>query len=307
MSEAPSLLKSALRAAFTLAAVAASAALVAALWHAYVLAPWTRDGRVGAHVVRIAPEVSGTVVEVAVTDNQRVNRGDVLYRIDPQRFRFAVAAAQAQLAAATQTWQQKSEDARRRRGLDDLVSGEEIQRARRAVAIADAERQRAQTALDAAQLDLERSVLRAPADGYVTRLRLRRGDYASAGHTDVTLLDAHGFWITGYFEETKLHAIRSGAPAQVHLMGYDAPIRGHVGSIGRGIADANEQADELGLPNVNPSFSWVRLAQRVPVRIELDHVPDGIVLVAGMTGSIDVGEDNGVAGGRLLALLRRWM
>lgn len=297
------------RAVGTLLAVALAVALVVALWRAYVLAPWTRDGRVSAEVVHIAPEVSGTVLDVAVSDNQLVKRGDLLYRIDPERFRFAVALAEAQLSAASAVSQQKMQDAKRRRGMDDLVPGEDIQRANQAVAIAQAEQRRAQVALDVARLDLARTELRAPADGYITHLRLRPGDYAVAGRGNVALVDAHSFWVTGYFEETKLHGIHTGAPARIRLMGFDAPIDGHVASLGRGITDVNEHADAQGLPSVEPSFSWVRLAQRIPVRIAIDRVPPGVMLAAGMTCSVDVGSTTAgeVPKGRLASLLTRWM
>ncbi|WP_241044383.1 efflux RND transporter periplasmic adaptor subunit [Achromobacter xylosoxidans] len=309
MSSAISLLKPAAKAAVTLLAVIAAVMLVIALWRAYVLAPWTRDGRVSAQVVRIAPEVNGTVVEVPVTDDQYVKRGDVLYRIDPERFQLAVAQAEAQLAAATAALGQKRDDAQRRKGMEDLVPREDIHRANHAVAIAQAEQRRAQVALDVARLDLERTILRAPVDGYVTHLRLRQGDYAVAGHPNIALLDAHSFWITGYFEETKLRGIRPGAPAQIRLMGFDDLIHGHVASIGRGIADANEQADAQGLPSVEASFSWVRLAQRIPVRVEIDQMPANIVLAAGMTCSIEIGQTGRerVPQGRLTTLLHRWM
>ncbi len=286
-------------------AVALSVALVAALWRVYVVAPWTRDARVSAEVVHIAPEVSGTVRDVAVVDNQRVQRGELLYRIDPERFRYAVAQAEAQLSAATAVMQQKMQDAKRRRGMDDLVPSEDIQRANHAVAIAQAEQRRAQVALDVARLDLTRTELRAPADGYITHLRLRPGDYAVAGRGNVALIDAHSFWVTGYFEETKLHGIRTGAPARIRLMGFDEMLDGHVA----GITDANEHADAQGLPSVEASFSWVRLAQRIPVRIAIDRVPAGVVLAAGMTCSVDVGrsEATGMPKGHLASLLMRWM
>ena len=242
--------------------MAVAIVLVAALWHAYVLAPWTRDARVSAHVVRIAPEVSGTVVDVAVVDNQRVAKGDVLYRIDPQRFALAVEQAEAQVAATAESMRQKRDEAQRRTGLDDLVPREDIQRSSRAVSIAQAEHRKALAALDVAKLDLERTTLRSPVDGYVTQLRLRHGDYAVEGKPGISVLDAHSFWITGYFEETKLRRIATGAPATIRLMGFDPLLSGHVTSIGRGIADENGTLDELGLPAVNPTFSWVRLAQR---------------------------------------------
>ncbi|MDN7875213.1 biotin/lipoyl-binding protein [Burkholderia aenigmatica] len=302
-------LKPLTRSLLTLATVAVAIVLVAALWHAYVLAPWTRDARVSAHVVRIAPEVSGTVVEVAVIDNQRVAKGDVLYRIDPQRFALAVEQAEAQVAATAETMRQKRDEAQRRTGLDDLVPREDIQRSGRAVAIAQAEHRKALAALDVAKLDLERTTLRSPVDGYVTQLRLRHGDYAVEGKPGISVLDAHSFWITGYFEETKLRRIATDAPATIRLMGFDSLLSGHVTSIGRGIADENGTLDELGLPAVNPTFSWVRLAQRIPVRIEIDRVPAGVLLAAGMTCSVEVGERGRerTPRGRLASWLHAWL
>ncbi|HBP5015958.1 TPA: HlyD family secretion protein [Pseudomonas aeruginosa] len=298
-----------LRAGLTLAVVVAAGFLVSALWRAYVVAPWTRDGRVSAQIVRIAPEVSGTVAEVSVADDQYVKRGEVLYRIDNASFALALAQAEAQLAAAEVSLRQKTEEARRRRGMESLVPAEDIQRANQAVAIAQAELRGARVAVDRAKLDLARTELRAPTDGYVTRLRLNKGDYAVAGQPNLALIDAHSFWITGYFEETKLRGIKPGAAAQIRLMGFDQVLPGRVASIGRGITDSNQQADAQGLPSVEPSFSWVRLAQRIPVRVEFDRVPHEVVLAAGMTGSIEVTPSAGtpVPQGRLISLLHRWM
>ncbi|WP_416047180.1 efflux RND transporter periplasmic adaptor subunit [Cupriavidus basilensis] len=309
MSERSISAKLLLRTGFTLAVVVAAGFLVSALWRAYVVAPWTRDGRVSAQIVRIAPEVSGTVAEVSVADDQYVKQGEVLYRIDNASFTLALAQAEAQLAAAEVSLRQKSEEARRRQGMESLVPAEDIQRANQAVAIAQAELRGARVAVDRAKLDLERTKLRAPTDGYVTRLRLNKGDYAVAGQPNLALIDAHSFWITGYFEETKLRGIQPGAAARIRLMGFDQVLPGRVASIGRGITDSNQQADAQGLPSVEPSFSWVRLAQRIPVRVEFEHVPHEVVLAAGMTGSIEVTPSAGtpVPQGRLISLLHRWM
>ncbi|EJW12957.1 putative FusE-MFP/HlyD family membrane fusion protein [Rhodovulum sp. PH10] len=142
--------------------------------------------------------------------------------------------------------------------------------------------------LDLAKLDLARSVVRSPVDGYVTNLRLRPGDYATVGVTRVAVLDASSFWITGYFEETKIQKIHVGSPAQIELMGFDRPASGHVESIGRGIENSNDAPGPLGLPNVAATFSWVRLAQRIPVRIHIDRVPSGVELAAGMTATVEI-------------------
>ncbi|MCJ2140229.1 HlyD family secretion protein [Methylobacterium sp. E-066] len=295
-------LKRLLRPLLTLVIVAATLVLLVALWRAYMLAPWTRDGRVSAEVVRVTPEVSGTIVDVRAVDNQFVHRGDILYVIDPHRFRLALDGAQAVVLARREDAALKAATARRRNQLaPGVVAPETIELANGMAAIAQADHDAALAAAHVAQINLDRTTIRAPIDGYVTNLRLRPGDYATAGVTRVSVIDAEGFWITAYFEETKLSRIAIGARAEIRLMGFAPPVSGHVDSIGHGIADANESPDHLGLPSVNPVFTWVRLAQRIPVRIHIDAVPPGVTLAAGMTCSVAVGE--AAAGGRLLSRL----
>ncbi|NSZ58422.1 efflux RND transporter periplasmic adaptor subunit [Agrobacterium tumefaciens] len=276
------------RYALTLCVVAVSAFIALKAWSHYERTPWTRDGRVGVDVVQIAPEVSGTVSAVPVVDNQYVRRGDVLYEIDPERLRFAVALAQADVEAKRQDMIVRQATARRQSQLKDVVSQEAVQQSGGAAAVARAAYQAAVAALDLANLNLARSTVRAPVDGYVTNLRLRPGDYATAGVTKVAVVDAASFWITGYFEETKIRQLRVGDPARIMLMGFDQPVSGHVDSTGRGIDNSNDAPGHLGLPSVAATFSWVRLAQRIPVRIHIDRVPTGVELAAGMTATVEI-------------------
>ncbi|QXI31139.1 efflux RND transporter periplasmic adaptor subunit [Pseudomonas vanderleydeniana] len=258
------------------------------LWQAYVLAPWTRDGRVSAQVIRIAPEVSGQVEQLLVGDNQWVASGELLYRISARSYRLAEQQRSAELAEARSVFEQRSEQFKRRARLGDAIAREEVDNAARDVAVAKARVDAASSQLAQARLDLERTEIRSPVDGYVTQLRLQPGDYAVAGNTNLFVVDSHSFWITGYFEETKLPGIHLGAPVSIKLMGFAPLLDGHVASMGRGIADGNELRSDSGLPQVSPTFSWIRLSQRVPVRIELDSVPDGVELAAGMTASVEV-------------------
>ncbi|MGX4730431.1 efflux RND transporter periplasmic adaptor subunit [Pseudomonas corrugata] len=260
------------------------------LWRTYELAPWTRDGRVSAHVIRIAPEVSGQVERLLVGDNQWVAKGASLYQIDRSAYLLAHQQRTAELAEARSVFEQRSAQLKRRNRLGDAIAREEIDNAARDLAVAKARLDAAQSQLAQARLDLDRTTIRSPVDGYVTQLRLQPGDYASAGETNIFVVDSHSFWVTGYFEETKLSGIRVGATASIKLMGFAALLEGHVASMGRGIADGNEQRGNNGLPQVAPTFSWIRLAQRVPVRIELDRVPPDVELAAGMTASIEVAE-----------------
>ena len=281
-----SLLSLLARYALTFTAVAVATALAFILWKHYAQTPWTRDGRVRADVVQIAPDVSGPVSSVAVRDNQWVNRGDVLYAIDPHWLKLAMLSAQADVEAKRHEMLMRQDAARRRALIKGVISGEDIRQTGSAASIAAANYQGALAALELAQLNLSHATVRAPVTGYVTHLRLRPGDYATAGETKVAIVDAKSFWVVGYFEETKLRHIRVGSSAQISLMGFDPLISGHVESIGRGIGDSNDETGALGLPDVNPTFNWVRLAQRVPVRIQLDTLPAGIELVAGLSASI---------------------
>jgi multidrug resistance efflux pump len=295
-----------LRVAITLAMLAVAVVLVAALWQRYMLAPWTRDGRVRAEVVDIAPEVSGTVVQVPVADNQFVHKGDVLFVIDPIRFKLAVAQAQAAVDGAKQELQLSQSDAKRRQGLTGVVSAEEQERFLSTASVASAKLEAAQAALDLAKLNLERSVLHSPVNGYATNVRLRVGDYANAGQPKVAIIDSDSFWVSGYFEETKLAQLHPGDPARIKLMGFKPVVTGHVDTIARGINDRNATPDSTGLQDVNPIFTWVRLAQRIPVRIHIDQVPDGVVLAAGTTCTISVGPETATPAGPV-GRFRQWL
>jgi RND family efflux transporter MFP subunit len=259
------------------------------LWQAYVAAPWTRDGTVRAYVVTVTPEVSGRIVQLPVIDNQDVHKGDLLMVVDPTDYAIAVDQAQASADQARANADNAEREAVRRAHLTNLETSAEEQQTFQSNAIAAraAERQAIAT-LAHARVNLERSTIRSPVNGYVTNLQVQLGDYATAGQPAISLIDADSYWVDGYFEETNLGAIHAGDRARVKLMGYGALLEGHVASVARGITVANAARGQSGLANVNPIFTWVRLAQRVPVRIQIDHVPDGVRLVAGQTASVQI-------------------
>ncbi|WP_244848423.1 HlyD family secretion protein [Caballeronia sp. SL2Y3] len=273
---------------FVMTIVIFAAALVIGrmLWVHYMDAPWTRDGRVRADVVNVAPDVSGAVVQMPVRDNQFVKKGDLLMEIDPSHYRIAVEQAEANVAARAAELRMRRSDAARRADMDSLVVSKEAQEnAMQTASTAAAQLQQAQAALDAAKLNLERTKVYSPVDGYVTNLNVYRGDYATAGAAKLAIVDSHSFWVYGYFEETKLPHVRVGDRAQIRLMS-GGELTGHVESISRGIYDRdNPQSREL-LADVNPTFNWVRLAQRVPVRVRIDEVPQGVMLAAGTTCTV---------------------
>lgn len=258
-----------------------------ALWWHYLRSPWTRDGRVRAEVVNIAAEISGKVVEIKVVDNQVVHKGDVLFIVDPDDYRLALAQAEATLQSRQLAMKIAEEDSVRRKSLGaQAVSTEEIHTSENSAAVTSAAYQQAVAARDIAKLNLERTTIYSPVNGYVTNLILRIGDYATPGQTKLTVVDSDSFWIAGYFEETKLPRIHEGDYAHVRLMGWGPEIAGHVESISRAIADTNSDPNYEGLADVSPIFTWVRLAQRLPVRIKIDHVPDKVTIAAGQTCTI---------------------
>lgn len=260
-----------------------------ALWRYYMLSPWTRDGRIRAETVTVAAEVFGKVSEVRVRENQFVHCGDVLFVIDPEEFKYALARAEASLESKRQEMLIRQSLYERRKELSaEAISQEEQQTSESSASVATAAYQEAKALVDMAKLNLARTIIRSPVNGYVDNLRLRVGDYATVGQNKLTVIDSDSFWVSGYFEETKIPRIREGDKAEIRLMGVDRPIRAHVESISRGISDQNGANDAQGLAEVNPVFYWVRLAQRIPVRIHIDKVPPGVVLAAGMTCSIVV-------------------
>jgi multidrug resistance efflux pump len=252
--------------------------------------PWTRDGRISAYVIDSAAEVPGLVTDVPVQDNQFVHQGDLLYKIDPRDYEAAVKRTHATLdAARAQLALQRANCSRRETIGAGAISEEERQVYEANVQVDEANVESAQAALYKAQVDLNRCEVRSPVNGYVTNLTVRPGNYAIAGQRQMSVIDADSYWITGYFEETRLRHIRIGASARAALMGYpNLTVSGHVESLNRGIADTNTAPNLQGLPQVDPVFTWVRLAQRIPVRIHIDQVPEGVHLAVGETCTIHV-------------------
>ena len=274
----------------TLGTVAVAALLGWATWQVYMVAPWTRDGTVRAYVVTMAPEVAGRIVKLSVADNQFVHKGDVLFEIEPADYRIALdqAQAQAQRDGAALDYARANESRQARLAKEGWASTEVYQQTTSTLHQLEAAVAVDQAAIAKAQLDLSRVVVRSPVNGYVTNLLAQLGDYATVGQKLISVVDSDSFWVDGYFEETSLGRIQDGDPATVKLIGYSQLVRGHVGGVARGINIPNAQPDQAGLASVNPIFTWVRLAQRVPVRIKIDQVPDGVRLVAGMTATVQV-------------------
>ncbi len=258
------------------------------LWIHYENDPWTRDGRIKADVVQVAPDVTGQVVKLNVIDNQVVNVGDVLFEIDPERFELALRQAKAAEEAAKVTLAQAIRESNRNRELKDLVATEVTEQGQSRVEEARAALLQAIVNRDKAQLDLDRTKVVAAVDGIVTNLVLRTGSYVTASHPVMALVDRNSYYAEGYFEETKLPNIAVGNRATVRLMSDDEVLEGHVHSISRGIEDRERTTGGKLMQNINPAFNWVRLVQRIPVRIEFDSIPENVRLVSGQTVTIEV-------------------
>lgn len=262
------------------------------LWVHYMNTPWTRDGRVRADIINVAADVNGYVVNVPVKDNQLVKKGDVLLEIDPEHYEIAVKQAQSLVASRKATWEMRKLNAHRRADMDNLVISKENRDD--ATNIADsalADYQHALAQLDAALLNLKRTQVLATVDGYVTNLNVHRGDYARIGDPKMAVVDKDSFWVYGFFEETKLPHIRVGDKAELQMMSGEV-LKGHVESISRGIYDRDNPESRELVADVNPTFNWVRLAQRVPVRIHIDEIPEGFLLAAGTTCTVIVQQDD---------------
>jgi multidrug resistance efflux pump len=343
------------RVAITLAVLAIALLLGRAMWNVYMGAPWTPDASVRAYVVTVAPEVSGNIVALPVTDNQQVRKGDLLMQIDPTNYKIALdqaAAAVEQAKAAAQNVDAQtdvqraqitankaqvdqaqaaltfaSEQAVRysilvQKDAGSLMNAEQYQsqqkQAEAALATAQAtlvfaQRQiesltaqkaaaeaniaQANARLEQARTDLSRTEIRSPVNGWITNLIAQSGNYAVAAKSMVSIVDGDSFWVDAYFEETQFGRISIGDKADIKLMGYDQVIPGVVDGVARAINVPNATPDEVGVATVNPIFTWVRLAQRIPTRIVIGKLPDKVTLVAGMTATVQVNEGTAAKSG----------
>ncbi|MDU4841496.1 MAG: HlyD family secretion protein [Leclercia adecarboxylata] len=260
------------------------------LWNYYMQSPWTRDGKVRAEQVSVTPQVSGTITRLLVKDNQFVHAGEVLFSVDETPYHIAVLNAEAQLAKSQSDLAKANNEANRRRHLSrNYISAEDLDTANINVKAMQASVAVAEATLKQAQWQLTQTVVKAPVDGWVTNLSTRPGDYATTGQPVFALVDSHSFYVVGYFEETKLRHIREGAPAQIVLYSGSRTLQGHVSSIGRAIYDQSVETDSGLVPDVKPNIPWVRLAQRIPVRIAFDQLPTDLTLVSGTTCTVSIG------------------
>lgn len=275
-------------------ALVAAGTLAWGMWNAYMGTPWTRDGTVRAYVITVTPEVSGRIIDLPVVANQYVHKGDLLMAIDPTNYQIAVDTAEAVVAQAKADLDNKQAEATRRLKLTTLaVTAEEQQTYVSQEQMAEGVYKQDLASLAQARVNLSRTQIVSPVNGYITNLSAQAGNYAAAGQYAIAVVDADSFWVDGYFEETQLENISIGDPADILLMGRKEPMAGRVSGITSGISVANAQSDTSGLASVNSIFTWIRLAQRIPVRIELDHPSPDAKLVIGLTATVQINPRDG--------------
>lgn len=259
------------------------------LWNYYMQSPWTRDGKVRAEQVSITPQVSGTITQLNIEDNQFVKAGTILFTIDSTPYHIAQLNAEAQLAQSQSELSKASNEANRRKNLPrNYISAEDMDTANINVKAAQAAVKAAEATVEQAKWQISQTTVTAPVDGWVTNLSTRTGNYATSGQPVFALVDSHSFYVVGYFEETKLRHIQPGDLAEIVLYSGHIPLSGKVQSIGRAIYDQSVESDSDLVADIKPNVPWVRLAQRVPVRIQLNQIPQGITLVSGTTCTVSI-------------------
>ncbi|EPJ5823719.1 efflux RND transporter periplasmic adaptor subunit [Pluralibacter gergoviae] len=275
--------------AITLLCIAGIIIAVAFIWDRYMYSPWTRDGRVRAEVVNIAPDVSGWIDTLNAHNAQNVKKGEVLFTVDRARYQVALDLAMAKMEKARVAAERATHLYNRRASLKNgVVSHEEVDTAHLDMLESQADYKQAVADVDSAKLDLARTVYKSPESGKIINLSLERGDYVTQGSELLALVKNNSYYITGYFEETKIPAVKIGDKVEIWLMAGTTKLSGHVESIDSGISNTNTTPGNQMLPAVEPTFAWVRLAQRIPVNIKIDAVPDNLVLSSGMSATVKI-------------------
>jgi p-hydroxybenzoic acid efflux pump subunit AaeA len=281
------------RTAITLILVILAFMAIFRAWVYYTESPWTRDARFSADIVAIAPDVEGLITEVNVKDNQLVKKDQVLFVIDQPRYKKALEEAEADVAYYQALASEKRREAGRRNQLGvQAMSREEIDQANNVLQTVQHQLAKAQASRDLARLDLDRTIIRAPADGWVTNLNVYTGEFITRGSTAVALVKEGSFYVMAYMEETKLEGVRPGYRAEITPLGGSVVLKGTVNSVAAGVTNASSSNDSKGMATVDSNLEWVRLAQRVPVRIHLDQQrgnlwPAGTTATVVITGARD--------------------
>jgi len=274
------------RYAITILLVIIAVVIIFRAWVFYTESPWTRDARFAADVVAISPDVTGLITEVPVHDNQLVKKGDTLFVVDRPRYQKALDQAQADVEYYQALVSEKRREAGRRNQLGtSAMSREAIEQSNNDLQTSEHQLAKSVATRDLAAIDLERTTVKAPSDGWVTNLNVYQGEFITRGSVAVALVQQHSFYVLAYLEETKLHGVEKGFRAEVTPLGSNIVLRGTVDSVAAGVTNSSSSVDNKGMATVDSNLEWVRLAQRVPVRIRLDQQP-GNRFPAGTTATV---------------------
>ena len=278
---------------FTLAIISLALFVGYNKYREYIENPWTRDGQVRTQVIQVTPRVSGMITNIAVHDNQAVKKGDLLFEIDPSQYQVKLDQSQARLqrtlegAKGTKVeYERVNKIYSRDKGA---VSQKDMNRNEVNYYKSLADIDTSTEAVNTAKLNLSYTKVYAEVDGYVSNINFQTGSQAVANQPILALVDTSSYWVFGFFREDAIPEVAVGDQARVTLLAYpETPLNGTVESIAWGIAPSDGNPGANLLPSVKPVFQWIRLAQRIPVRIKLDKLPDDIKLRFGMTASVMV-------------------
>ena len=259
----------------------------------YFANPWTRDGQVRAQVIQVSPRISGMVTNIPIIDNQFVKKGTLLFEIDRDPYLIKVAQVKAELKREYANLRGKKVEYDRVQSISKkdkgAISQKDLIRHEINYLKSLANIETLKEKLKTAKLNLTFTKVYASVDGYVSNINFQVGSQAVANKPILALVDSNSFWVFGYFRESMLEKIHIGDRAVVTLMAYqDRPISGVVESIGWGIAHSDGNPGNNLLPSIKPVFQWIRLAQRIPVRIKLKQLPEGVALRFGLTASVKI-------------------
>ncbi|WP_369788109.1 efflux RND transporter periplasmic adaptor subunit [Rouxiella sp. WC2420] len=284
-------LKKVLRIFITTLVAIVAAIFMLNFYNYYTYYPQTRDGKIRADVVPLATDVAGIIDKVYVKDNQQVKAGQLLLSLDKSRFENAVDQANAAVEKARVQLVSANRENQRYQAIRNAVSAQDRDNRSDAFASAKANFDQALADQKLALINLHHADLYAPVSGIITNFSVRPGYYANDGQGILALVDSSSFYVSGYFEETKLQHVKDGDKVIIRVMGENSILTGHVEGLSAGVVDSDRSAEGTDmLANVNPTFSWIRLAQRIPVRIAIDTVPKGFALIAGRTVSVSMKE-----------------
>ncbi len=258
-------------------------------WVFYTESPWTRDAKFTADVVAMAPDVAGLVTSVPVEDNQLVTKGQVLFTIDQPRYQVALAQANADVSYYQALADEKKREATRRVKLGtQAMSIEAIEQSTNDLQTTLQQLAKAKATAAGAALDLERTTVVAPADGWVTNLTVHPGDFVTRGQTTIALVKEHTFYVLAYMEETKLARVKLGDHVEITPLGSNKVLHGTVNSVAAAVTDSSSTDSSDGLASIDSNLEWVRLAQRVPVKITLNDMDETHPYPAGTTATVVV-------------------